>query len=512
MKHFMSMHRKKTVVLSTAALTLLISACSGGSQPTSSPSASPSSSPSPSASNGAQVEEKPVLRQLMPYGRFEADKEPVAIFLEEQTGYKVEYEMLPAEQPDEKLNLLMANKEPYDFMKIGRNQFAKLVTSGALEPLNDLLDQYGHNLRAAIAEESWQAATIDGKIYAIPETGGGITIGTSLVVRKDWMDELNLEIPTNTAELKEVLRELKAKKNVIPLTMMGSLESVYPEIAGTFGLTTDWVEQDGQLVHSVETDAAKNYLAYMAELYSEGLVDSELGINTSAKAIEKFTSGQAAMYRLAWWDAEAVVEALKKNFPEAEIAIIPYLKNDQGEINLAGSAGANFYTVIPSFAKNKEHAMQYLDMKLQEDIFKGLAIGMEGEHFEFKDDKYYPLNPKFNDEWNNASSFMTGVDERVYPTYWQARVRKNIHVQTYFETYQENAGDNIHTDPLAFAPPIENVSKNVQKLKQLKDDNFINFISNVKPLSEYDSFIREWKAQGGEEMTTAANEWYTANK
>lgn len=512
MKHLISNHRKKAAAASVTALTLLIAACGGGGSGTtpSSPSSSPSSSPT--ASEAPKVEEKPALRQLMLYGRFEPDKEPVAAFLAEKTGYKVEYEMLPAEQPDEKLNLLMANKEPYDFMKLGKNQFAKLVTSGALEPLNDLLDQYGHKLREAIADEAWQAATIDGKIYGIPETGAGITIGTSLVVRKDWMDELSLDLPTNTEELREVLRELKAKKNVIPLTMMGSEESLYPEIAGTFGLTTDWVEQDGGLVHQVETEAAKNYLTYMAELYGEGLIDSELGITTSAKAIEKFTSGQAAMYRLAWWDAEKVIEALKKNFPDAEIAIIPYLKNEQGNVNLYGVAGASFYTVIPTFANNKEHAMQYLDLKMEDDIFKGMAIGIEGEHHEVKDGKYFPINPKFNDEWNEASSFMTGTDNRVYPDYWQARVRKNIHVQTYFETYQANAGDNFITDPLAFAPPIENVSKNVQKLKKFRDDNWMNVISTVQPISNYDNFIREWKAQGGEEMTKAANEWYAGNK
>ncbi|MCU6339564.1 hypothetical protein KW823_23905, partial [Enterobacter quasiroggenkampii] len=51
------------------------------------------------------------LRQLMQFDRFEPNGDPVAVYLKEKTGYSVKYEMLPAENADEKLNLLMANKE-----------------------------------------------------------------------------------------------------------------------------------------------------------------------------------------------------------------------------------------------------------------------------------------------------------------------------------------------------------------------------------------------------------------
>ncbi|EJW19751.1 ABC transporter, solute-binding protein [Paenibacillus alvei DSM 29] len=152
------------------------------------------------------------LRQLMQFDRFEPNGDPVALYLKEKTGYTVKYEMLPAENADEKLNLLMANKESYDVMKLASAQYYQLVSSGALEPLDDLIEKYGINMKQVISKESWDGARYDGKIYAIPETGGGGTSSNALVVRQDWLDELGLKMPTNLDELVTVLRAFKEKR------------------------------------------------------------------------------------------------------------------------------------------------------------------------------------------------------------------------------------------------------------------------------------------------------------
>ncbi|MFD0868554.1 MULTISPECIES: extracellular solute-binding protein [Paenibacillus] len=503
--------KKMLSSVSIAALAVTVAACGGGGNDNkgAAPTNSPAASEAPKNEGGDKAE-KPQLRQLLPFERFDPNKDPVAAYLKEKTGYDVKYDQLPAENADEKLNLLMANQEAYDFMKLGKSQFARLAASGALEPLDDLIDKYGTNMKQVIHEETWNSVIVDGKKYGIPEGTAGTQVGTELVVRQDWMDELGLEIPTTTDELYNVLKTIKEKKNVIPLT--GGKDPMVGDIASTFGITTDWVERDGKLVHAVELPEMKEYLAFMNKLYEEGLMDPEWGINTSAKAIEKFSSGKAAMYRLAWWDAGNINNALAKNFPDAKISIIPFLKDKDGKTQVVGSAGVTYVVAIPKWAKNKEDAMKLIDMKLEKDIHKGLAIGEEGVHHEMKDGKYYPIHPKFADEWNNASYFLTGTDQDNYPIYWQARVRKDENVQKYFETYQENAKEHMVIDPLTYAPPIEAISKNTQKLAKLREDSFIKFIGGVEPVDNYDKFLAQWKSQGGEEMIKAANEWYQSNK
>lgn len=507
--------RKKSVLALIAAFTLTLAACSGGGNN------APSSSPSPSASANSEATatpdagndggEKPELTMLMQYGLFDPNQDPVSKFITEATGYPIKYEMLPAENADEKLNLMVANKQNFDLMKLGAAQFYKLATEGALEPLDDLIEQLGPNIKAAIKEDSWGSAMIDGKIYAIPETGSGISVGEELVVRQDWMDELGLQHPTNPDELYEVLKAIKAAKNIVPLT--GTKDSIYGDIATAFGVVNEWNDIDGKLMHKAELPEMKQFLAYMNKLYSEGLLDSEMPINTSAKAIEKFSSGNAAMYKLAWWSASSAEAALKQNFPEAKIGIIPYLKSSNGEAKVGVNLATTWFIAVPKVSKLKEDAIKLIDAKLEKDTFKGLAIGQEGVHHELKDGKYYPILPKFNDDLTNASVFMTGVDEHNYPTYWQARVRKDPVLQSYYEAFQANAANTtIVVDPMSTAPPIDAVSRNKQKLTKLLDDQVLMYIAGSESIDNYDTFLAKWKAEGGEEYVKAANDWYQSTK
>lgn len=454
---------------------------------------------------------KPELRVLLPYERYDPNKEFIAQFLEEKTEYKVTYEMLPEELPDEKLNLLMANKEQYDYIKVAKGQFFKLAEAGALEPLNDLIEQYAPNVRDGIFEDTWKATTIDGTIYGIPEGITGLGANSSLIVRKDWLDELGLAVPTTRDELYNVLKTIKEKKNVIPLVGYGG---VYAEIANTFGIAINaWKEMDGKLIHRDEDPRMKEYLAFMHKLYDEGLIDSEWPMNAGSKVIEKFSSGKAAMMSLAWWSAPAVVNALEKNFPDAELATLPFLKQDDGGEAIWGvNAGVTYVVAIPKWSKNKEHALNLINMKLGEDLFKELVIGEEGKHHTFEDGKYFPILPIFNDEYNNASYFLTGVDERVYPTYWQARVRKDPILQGYYDELQELVKGKFVIDPLSNAAPIDSIAKYGQVLAKFSDDTFLQYIAGAESLDTFDSYMAKWRADGGEQMVNDANEWYAKNK
>jgi len=324
------------------------------------------------------------------------------------------------------------------------------------------------------------------------------------------MDELGLAIPTTRDELYQVLKTIKEKKNVIPLTGYGG---VFAEIANTFGITTTWKEVDGGLIHRDQDPRMKEYLAFMNKLYEEGLIDSEWPINSGTKVIERFTSGQAAMMSLAWWSAPAVFNALEKNFPDAKIGVLPFLKQDTGEEAIWGvNAGITYVIAIPKWAKNKEHTMNFLNMKLEEKLFKKLTIGEEGVHHTFEDGKYFPILPIFNDLYNNASYFLTGVDERVYPTYWQARVRKDPILQNYYDQLQELVKGKFVIDPLSNTPPIESISKYSQVLYKYSEDTFLTYIAGTESLDGFDAYMAKWLADGGEQMVKDANAWYAENK
>lgn len=493
------MIKKIASISLVTALAAMTAACGGGGQ----------TAAGTDAVKGEQGDVKPAMKELIQYARFDPNKDPVAAALETATGYKVTYEMLPVENADEKLNLLMANKEDYDFIKLVPSQFYKMASAGALEPLDDLLGKYAPTVKSVTSNESWESAKVNGKIYGIPEVGAGKSVGTQLAVRKDWMDELNLKMPATMDEFVDMLRVFKEKKGVIPLTGRGG---IHAEIASLFGVSTAWKEKNGTIVSRVEDPAFKEYTSFMNKLYKEGLIDPEWSINTDNKVIEKFTSGKAAVFSISWWVAATTLPALEKNAPNAKVEFIPFLKNAQGKAEALASGGTSWYTVIPKHSKNKEQAMKYIELKVQPDLFKLMTIGKEGEHHTFKDGKYYPINPKFQDERNNANFYMNGQNEKVYPDYWQARVRKDAVTQSYYEKIQENAKGIEALDPLTYAPPIPAISKNTQKMSKYVDDSLLQFISGAEPLDNFGKFVSKWKADGGDEMTQGANEWYKTSK
>ncbi|GAA3409592.1 extracellular solute-binding protein [Paenibacillus hodogayensis] len=500
------MFKKTLSVLSIAALAASVAACGGGTGTKTAGGTTDTKQPEAN-------KPKPTLRELNQYIKDDPNQDPVNQYMKEKTGYEVKYDMLPVENADEKLNLLMNGKEPYDIMKLSKTQFEKLAAAGALEPLDDLIAKYGKNMQQVISQNSWNGTKINGKTYAIPEAGSGFAVNSAIVVRQDWLDELGIKAPNTLDEFYTMLKTLKEKKNVIPFT--GGKDPIVQEIGTVFGMrtiTSPWKESGGKVTHLVEDPAAKEYLAYMKKLYTEGLIDSEWAINQQNKLIEKFTGGKSAMFKMNWANAQSVVEALAKNAPNGKATILPFLKDKDGKRSAIATGGIGWYIAVPKWAPNKEEAMKFMDLKFDSAIFKGLAIGEENVHHTVKDGKYYPILPIFNEKWNNGSYFLTGVDEKNYPIYWQARVRKNEHVQKYFETYQENAKENLLTDALTFAPPLDALSKNAQKLNKLTEDTFIKFITGSEPLENYDKFVAQWKADGGDDMIKAANEWYATNK
>lgn len=466
-----------------------------------------------SKTTGRTTDKVPELRALYPANATDHDPNDYFVqkVLEERTGYKVKYETLPAENANDKLNLLMANKEPYDFIKLTAAQFTKLAQEGALEPLDDLLKEHGRRILEVTAEETFIGAKIDGVTYGIPEKNAKDSVGTALAIRKGLLDELKLEIPTTTDEFYIFLKTIKEKTDTIPMVMHNN-QAIIPEIAGAFGISTQWQVEDGKILHRDENPQIKAYLEYMNKLYEEKLIDAEMPANTSAIIQEKFTSGKAAVFQYAWWTAPVLVPAMQKTFPNDEIILIPALKGKDGQSGHWLNQGIGMYTAIPKVSKNKVDTMKYLNEKLQPETFRLMVVGEKDVHYTDKDGVKDPILPTFFDERGRADWYLTGTDQEAYADLWLIRARKDPVQFDVFEEIQEKMMPIAKAEPLAFAPSFPTISKNGQKLNKLENDSFIRFIAGADPLSKYDDYLKEWKAEGGEECLEEINEWYSKQK
>ncbi len=219
-------------------------------------------------------------------------------YMEELTNVYIDWVVSP--EPAQTKNLMLASGDyPDVFFNAGVTPIEEMRygSQGIFITLNDLIDQYGFNIRNRLFAELPIAEKIittpDGSIYGIPRVADGYHMSwrNKMWINTTWLNNLGLEAPTNTEEFYQVLKAFKeddpngsGKQDTIPLTGLGSdgWNSPVPFIMSAF-ITDDGASQgarrtimkDGQVDSIANKPEFREGLRYLHMLYSEGLLDIE---------------------------------------------------------------------------------------------------------------------------------------------------------------------------------------------------------------------------------------------
>jgi putative aldouronate transport system substrate-binding protein len=451
-------------------------------------------------------------------GTFDIDKDPTKELIQELTGYDVTYEELPQSNATEALNLRLGSRDQFNAVKVTKNQYENLVQQCALLDLSAYIDKYGNNIKNAISDKSWEAVTIGNAIYGIPEAVSSENIDYTIGIRQDWLDELDLQLPTTLDEFTDMLQafddyfgvdNLGRPKSAFKALTLDKNNYVIPSVASAFGLYTDWQDIDGELIAMTENPKFKDYLDYMKQLFNDGLLDESVASNDFSTSMTKFAQGNAGAIVMAWWNSIAVADALRAGGQiGAEITYMMPLEDEAGVRLIKRGTGVPYITVIPAYmAENAPWAIDWIDSKLEPSNFKEMVIGKENVHFTYRasDDTYYPgyyFNEKENSSW-----FLTGTIEEDYAKYWQARVRKSDDMYASWYAINQYADDIGIYDPLAFAPSIPEYSEYANRLANNTLAFAIPYIF-TNDSKTYENYVNEWKNNGGQELSDALNNWY----
>ncbi len=509
---------KKTAVL-VLLLCMAATVFSGcGTQAVNETEATTGANSEETAPTTAAPEEKPGLKVLLHYATSDYNTMVPAKGLEEKTGYKVQYDMLPQDKPEDKLNIIMASGEAYDVVGLGsvfKQYYYDYAGRGALTDITPLIEKFGNNIKAGVSQESFDAIKLDGKIFCIPAKALNNT-SSSIAFRVDWLEKLNLKMPGTLDELVAVLKEFKQKdpggngdKN-IPLSAMGG--SPLENIRGAFGLAQDWSEIGGKLVNTAENPAFKDYITFVTDLLKNGLLDKEYVITKEATMLEKFSSGKAGAMIGGWHLFPTISTSIVKNFPEAKVNYCGALTGKDGKAGLAMSAGFDSYNFVPKSSQYPEDAVKWLNAKLDPDTFLYQTLGVEGVHYTVKDGAYYPILPIFTEEFGNANNFRMGAVEDAFPTYWQARVRKDEMLFQGWKTVNSIPEEQKIIDPTAYSPFLPLLAKNYAQLNTMLNEYITKTIVKGDLEATCDAFVKNWKEAGGDAVTKEVNDWYATVK
>ncbi len=454
-------------------------------------------------------ESLPELKVLGTYNGHDPNNDPTATAIEEKTGYKVTYSMLPSENGPQNLYMQIASGADFDIVRSGPDEFRTLVEKGALLPLNDLLAQHGDVLTQVIGKDTWDLTTYNGSIYGIPMMNERPNIENTILMRKDILDALSLQLPTTPEDLYQVLTAVKqAYPDMVPFSMSGGIFS--ETLISGFGFYFDWNERDGKLVHFVELPEYQEYLSYMLKLYTEGLLDQDLAINTNVTVDEKFASGKVFAVASGWFNAATQVPALYQNVPTASIAYVDPLMDKNGKAFIRANRYLNNVSYIPKTAQHPEDAVKFMNKKLSEDVFTYITLGEESVHFTKDNGNYFPIMPIFSEVRSNAWWYLNGIREVEYADMWMARTRRNPELGKAFDAANANFDKYAVFSPVGTMPTMPSVSKYKAALSELIKDYTIQLMVGVEKLENYGTFAEQWRTSGGAECTAEINTWYSA--
>lgn len=170
----------------------------------------------------------------------------------------------------------------------------KYVPDGAFLPLNTLIDNFAPNIKAVFEQYPEVVSLIttdDGEIYCIPFINDQLST-RGWFIRQDWLDNLELEMPTNFNEFEEVLyafRDNDPNNNgiadEIPLFARNTTDNnkiaSYLQI---FGINSFFHVKDGKVQVGTYTNEYKNAMQGVAKWFEDEIVFlNELNINDNTR-------------------------------------------------------------------------------------------------------------------------------------------------------------------------------------------------------------------------------------
>ncbi|WP_214627674.1 extracellular solute-binding protein [Paenibacillus agaridevorans] len=290
-------------------LALVLSACSGKNE-----NAGTNGTPTDGGSSGAATDtpSKPVEISVFAVQEqgIDLNTNKFTQHVSDMFNIKFNFEVIPSDGAKEKRQISLASGDYPDAYMLTHyvDQFSqadllKFGKQGVIIPLNDLIDKHAPNIKAAM-ESNADLRTLntapDGNIYGLVAYTQCFhcSYPSKMWINTEWLEKLNLEMPTTPEEFKNVLKAFKTEDpngNGKPdeVGLSGSTEEfgvrVLPFLMNPFVYNDDrnYLNMTSGKVESAAIKPEwKEGLAYAKSLYDEGLIDPG-AFTQNAEALKK---------------------------------------------------------------------------------------------------------------------------------------------------------------------------------------------------------------------------------
>ena len=484
-------------------------------------------------------------------------------FLKEYLNIEIK-DAFEAEGDDysQQVSLAIAGDSLPDMMLVNsHSDLQELVDNDQIMDLTDVYNQYASD---TIKEDydSYQdvyeggafgRCTFDGKIMALPDVGGDA--GSNVAwIRQDWLDKLGIKLDSDgdgcitRDELKNVAQQFISNDPGGTGKPIGIPVQPYPTAGdndgGSFTLTgiansfdafpKRWQKlADGTIEYGSITDETKEFLTLMSDWFKEGILDPQTGTRTWDDCESLLVNGNTGIAFGTWHMPDWCFNLVKQQDPNAEFRCYAIADKD-GKVNYMHVAPNDKYLVVRKGYEHPEAVIKVVNLFYDTLNCKGASSVMP-DYMEAAqmDNSTKPINMEIlsaNANLDTYEQIMAAVKDPSKVSDidlsenqmivdeineynkdpksasledWSHYTSRTFGLGLYYNLTQENL---FNWQMPGFTGTTESMDSLWINLDTLEDEAVIKIITGAEQPSYFDTFVQEWKSQGGDQITSEIEE------
>ena len=463
--------------------------------------------------------------------------------LASRTGVNLEFTVVNPDTESEKFNLMVASNDLSDII----SNATTLYTNGGEAAIADeilidhlpylteeltpqickLMEAYPDAVPEALTESGWLA----GMPQLSMQTETTQTFGP--MIRKDWLDELELDAPETYDELHDVLKAFKEKKGAdAPLLLNYAATGINNGLVegyGIFGLVADaamsepYYQVDDTVMYGPIQPEFKDYLTMIHDWYQEGLIWQDFMSYTDFQnpPTDVILADRAGVFYAEVTYIATLEDA--SNTEGFELVAIPDFVQKSGDtipFKEERAYAASTPWSISTQCQCPELLMQWCNYMYTDEGALLCNYGIEGESFEY-DENHVPV---FTDLVLNNPDMSTTVALFMYCLDRGPFYRDETREQSGYTQAQKEAS-SIWQSNMSVGRGIGSTALNTEEsnevnqfygdIKTYIEQSVLEFVIGNRDLTEFDEFVSHIEGMGIDEVTAcyqAAYERYLSGE
>lgn len=482
-------------------------------------------------------------------------------FLKDDLNIEVVYDWVASSSDfDEKMNLCIGSGTIPELMNVNATQYRALLKYDMIQPLDQYFDDYASDALKGYVESGGEElkkciSNDKGEMMAIPApniTAGGIN---EMWIRQDWLDNLGLEAPRTWDELVTVAEAFVTQDpdgngEADTIGILGPSNSDHMNAIGgnQYGLDPlfsrfqsypqYWLQdEDGTVKYGSIQPETRTALEKIQKLYTDKLIDPEMLVRNDSK--EPLLAGKVGIFFGPWWCGYTVADATLAGEADWRAYFTPLAEDGNYYTHMAEPTTK--YVVASKSCKNPEAAFKiinYLIASQQQWVADGITST------EMVTSDFYPLYNVYDNadeieiSYDVLTKYLAGeitMDDVDFSRHKLLKSDMEAVTELKKEPYDDFSLDNWNLDSdlaktnlprlvsilVGEAPSVndkyvpvynayngqtETMQTKWANLKKMEEETFAKIVMGKADISEFDTFVENWKNQGGDQILKEIND------